>query len=463
MKFGIGAKIITIFLGTLLCLLVVIGFLYTQKGTFLLEQELRERGEAIAKYVAHASEYAILTWNKGLLSDISNVLDQRDVVGLVVMDNEGNTLIREGNTKKNENVMEITSPVIVSRSIYLENEGVFFPEDEMDPEVIGRVAIYVSRQSAIEKMNELRRYVIVLSLFTLAISGALGVMLIRINLINPLEELFKGVSRLADGDLDFRINVHTTDELAELAEAFNTMMRSLKNHIEKRIDTAQDIIQKKNLAMLGELSSMLLHEVGNTLNRFGVIRFRLSREKLSKEGKEVLEDFENELGSLERFTRNVSFFSKKPELRLEQIELKGLLQSLVSSMRLMDQKGLKFELSLPDEPCFVMADRGIISHAFANILKNSQDASAERGRVRVYVRKSNGEVHITITDYGVGIPWENLDKIFTPFFTTKGPLGTGLGLVIAKSFIEAHGGSIEVDSHPGRTSFTVVLPIAWPS
>jgi two-component system NtrC family sensor kinase len=96
------------------------------------------------------------------------------------------------------------------------------------------------------------------------------------------------------------------------------------------------------------------------------------------------------------------------------------------------------------------------------LLMNALDATSEGGRVEVETRRDGETVLLSVADDGAGIPQENLERIFSPFFTTKPPgQGTGLGLAICHGIVASHGGRIDVESEVGRgTRFTVSLPVA---
>ena len=110
----------------------------------------------------------------------------------------------------------------------------------------------------------------------------------------------------------------------------------------------------------------------------------------------------------------------------------------------------------------VQADSQLMQEVFMNLLLNSYDAVSEKGHISVMSGiEDNGRVFVRITDNGPGIDPEDQKKIFDPFFTTKEPgEGTGLGLSVSLSIVQAHGGTIEVQSQPGRgCEFKVILPI----
>ena len=111
----------------------------------------------------------------------------------------------------------------------------------------------------------------------------------------------------------------------------------------------------------------------------------------------------------------------------------------------------------PDLPP-VLADEGAIVSALINLLDNSVEATEAPGRIEARARRRDGELELTVSDSGRGIPAADRDKLFQPYFSTKGR-GTGMGLAIAQRIVADHGGSIRVeDNEPRGTRFVVNLP-----
>ena len=107
----------------------------------------------------------------------------------------------------------------------------------------------------------------------------------------------------------------------------------------------------------------------------------------------------------------------------------------------------------------VVVDNGKIERVFSNLIKNACDAMLNGGQLKITSRKSNGQVEVAFSDSGEGMSKEVLQKLWTPFFTTK-PKGLGIGLGICKRIVEAHMGRIKVESTLGKgTVFTVFLPL----
>ena len=117
-------------------------------------------------------------------------------------------------------------------------------------------------------------------------------------------------------------------------------------------------------------------------------------------------------------------------------------------------------MSLPDDPAEFVTDPGLLRQIVINLLTNALDAVERGGRVTLTAKLVDDDVLITVSDTGTGIPAEDLRRIFEPFYTTKGRgKGTGLGLAICRELVASLGGSIGVESTPGRGStFSVRLP-----
>ncbi|MEM2126431.1 MAG: ATP-binding protein, partial [Candidatus Methanosuratincola sp.] len=111
----------------------------------------------------------------------------------------------------------------------------------------------------------------------------------------------------------------------------------------------------------------------------------------------------------------------------------------------------------------IQADPAQLQQVFVNLLNNAAEAIEGPGTITITTRARNGQVEISIADTGCGIPEEHMDKLFTPFFTTKPPgKGTGLGLSIVYGIVKMHRGQISVQSEVGKgTTFTITLPVRW--
>jgi len=231
----------------------------------------------------------------------------------------------------------------------------------------------------------------------------------------------------------------------------------------------QQIIQAERLAVVGRMSASVAHEIKNPLGTI-VLNTELLEEELARlaekdtaEAKNLLGVIKSELDHLLAVIEEYLQFARLPKVRLE----KGKVNETVADLLLFlkeeaaERQVLIVEDLGKDIP-LVQLDGKQLRQALLNIVKNSFEAMPEGGKLTITTTLSEGQIEISIADTGRGIPEENLEMIFTPFFSTKHG-GTGLGLAITSHIIQEHRGTIAVQSYKDLgTIFTIRLP-AQPS
>ena len=278
--------------------------------------------------------------------------------------------------------------------------------------------------------------------------------------LTPIHNLHYQVQRIGRGDLDEKVAVDSQDEIGDLALAFNDMTDSLKQYISREVETAKELAHARNLAVLGSTSSKVTHEVGNLLNNVGLTLSTLKIEALSKKGEKTLEILEKESLRVREFINNFLQFAKKPELRLGKISIDAIIREILFVHKPEAKKrGIHLDFRWPSDAPPINADARLIYQVINNLLKNSLEAMADPGNIRIEGTVEREQLLITIEDTGAGIEPDILERVFDPFFTTKGKRGTGLGLAIVRTIVEAHRGTIVCRSELGKgTSFIMRLP-----
>ncbi len=239
----------------------------------------------------------------------------------------------------------------------------------------------------------------------------------------------------------------------------------LKDVTERRKGERQAILMER-LSAIGQIVSSVAHEINNPLATVGV-----SAEGLLKRVRENRFDpslFENYLGIIkeevlrsQRITERMLSFVRNTDQKREEIDLHELLDKTIEVLRFQGRlNGIEVLKDYHSESGKMRGIEGELRQVFLSLLNNAIEAMGERGKITLETMKMGDRVEIKVTDTGPGIPRAHLERIFTPFFTTKADKGgTGLGLFIAKRMVEENGGSIEVSSEEGRgTSFTITLP-----
>ena len=215
------------------------------------------------------------------------------------------------------------------------------------------------------------------------------------------------------------------------------------------------------LASLGETVSSVAHEMKNMLVPIrGFLRRIRENPNSGAKTTTYLEIVDQESAKLEKMVKDMLSFGRFAPLQKEEVEVKALVEDI---RRVMDQEfrdnGVKLVCSCQDGIKGVSLDREKMRHALTNLLQNALHATPQGKEVRLLVRLDQGLLLMLVEDEGSGIPKENLDRIFQPFFTTKSQ-GTGLGLAITHRIVKDHGGEIKVDSAPGNgTRVSMSIPV----
>ncbi len=233
----------------------------------------------------------------------------------------------------------------------------------------------------------------------------------------------------------------------------------------------EDITEKKKIeeelfratthASVGRLAAGVAHEIGNPLASISSLVQELQTEDLSSFTKESLTTINQHVHRIARIVRNLGDFARLYPRQKVATDLKDILENTLNLVRY-DKNFRKIEIhsNVQDTPPLKI-DPDQIQQVFLNLILNARDAMPDGGSLDISVTQSNGNVLMRFADTGHGIDAEVRDKVFDPFFSTKGPTkGTGLGLSICYSIIKDHGGTIEIDSEKDKgTRFTIKMPV----
>jgi len=281
----------------------------------------------------------------------------------------------------------------------------------------------------------------------------------------PVKELSGGAREVANGRWDTRIDVRGSDEIGQLAIAFNDMTRTLASQKER-------LLQTERVAAWRELARRLVHELRNPLFPMQITVENLQRAK-QLESKQFLEVFNEstatlkaELANLNTIVGRFSDFSKMPSPNFARVNvneaLRGAIRLYEPQFNAVGKPTITTEYFLTEPLPEIDADADLLHRAFQNLVLNALDAMPAGGALTLRTFESKGNIRIEVTDTGKGLTPEECSRLFTPYYTTK-QQGTGLGLAIVQSVISDHHGSISVTSDPDRgTTFRVELPQRQP-
>jgi two-component system NtrC family sensor kinase len=320
-----------------------------------------------------------------------------------------------------------------------------------------------------EKYNDIQQGMI-LTFIAITIAGALVSLVVSYfiaqRILVPIFKLVDASKAVAGGDLDANVEISTNDELEYLADSFNAMALALKKRDEQLKEfTTQKIMASERLALIGQLSANVAHELNNPLT--GIVTYShliLENTDCDDPNKKSLEKIVGQATRCRDIIRGLLDFSRqrKPDKMLSNINtVMDQCLSFVENQALFHNIELNknFQEDLP----MVVIDPSQIERVIMNMIINAAEAMEGDGvlTLTTHSRSGSGYVNLEFKDNGPGISEENIEKIFDPFFTTKDVgHGTGLGLAISYGVVKAHKGTITVESDVGKgTKFIVRLPV----
>lgn len=233
--------------------------------------------------------------------------------------------------------------------------------------------------------------------------------------------------------------------------------------ITKQIQMENDFRRMGELAAVGQLAASIAHELRNPLSSIkGAAQFLQNEYEHEPSIAEFLGIIIEEVNGLSKLTTEFLEYARPMEFDLDYVDLNGVVRKTLQLMNVhIRESGVSTTEDRGADLPTIYADEKQLEQVLRNILINALQAMPDGGRIHIRTRAVGGHsVELSVTDTGMGIPQEKLERIFVPFFTTK-TKGTGLGLSVVQKIVENHGGHIEVTSEVGvGTTFRITLPVA---
>ena len=371
-----------------------------------------------------------------------------------------------------------------------------FSEEEIDGKFQPLIdaAINAEREKAKKARQELEdlvarsRWIAILASLTAAIfSLASGILLLRA-VRKPIEALMKGTGEIASGNLDYRITLDTRDEFAYLASHFNQMagelevqqnkLREGRAVLENRVAERTFELHRLNeeLKRMDNARRELLADISHELRTpITVIRGEAEvtlrgQERDAVEYKDSLQRIVELAMQLGKYVNDLLFLARTETANLQfewdSLDLTELVASAVEDFQVMaEENSISVSLDASAEPVWVSGDKQRLRQLLFILGDNACRYSNPGGHIAVVLWVDGKEVNLSLTDQGIGIPAQDLERIFDRHFRSQNAQhsrddGTGLGLPMAKSIMKAHSGRITVTSiENSGSTFTITLPL----
>ena len=319
---------------------------------------------------------------------------------------------------------------------------------------------------------------ILLSVAVLVVTIGVGFLVSR-GVTRPIAGLVRGTAEISRGNYDYEMEIPNGVELKFLATKFGEMSATLKEKVRqlgernmelelalrKLRETQEELIRSERLAATGKLTAQLSHEINNPVhNILSSLQTALKKTPADAPARELVEVAYEEVERLARLTKQLLTVYRESVTSAEPgkpVDINAIVRDVAaSSSEMLRQSGVAMDLSLAERVPSIRGSDDKLKQLFLNLIVNARDAMPDGGRLAISTVTGSGRVEVAVADTGIGIPPENINRIFDAFFTTKGSVsGTGLGLSVSYGIVQQHRGTIRVKSQSGQGStFTVTFP-----
>ena len=380
--------------------------------------------------------------------------------------------LRRRRTKAKEGPIQITAQlrdIDADTQVGQQHYDIRFPIIQGE-KVIGYVQVGGEMDEVGSMLNHVYFLWLVWILVTM-LAGMFAIVYLTFRFTKPIDQLVEGANQVAQGNLYVSIPEGGTDEMGLLARTFNQMSERLRDarELQKRLNEAE------KSSLLGHFASTVAHEVRNSLNFLNLsidqIRAKhwLTDETPGRELRGSLANMKDEITRLNRLVNDFLAVGRQTPPQIAACDLKATLEQAISVVEKQAKaQDIRIANSLPADLPVLRADAAQLKTCFLNILTNSVQAMPHGGSISIETEQlpdgdGGPRLRLRFRDTGPGIPEEDREKVFAPYFSTK-VTGFGLGLAITRKIVEDHLGRVFVSQKTGPgTEMVVELPLSPPS
>lgn len=376
----------------------------------------------------------------------------RNIEGLSLYDLKGKSIFNYGKTYGNSS----------------RKKGLYYKHLSYNGEKLGMLSIRFNLESELTGVKT-RVFWVGVRFLVIAVGFiALGLFMfyiITVFLTKPLSEIKSNIEKIKNGDYKITFKSRPKDEIGSVINAINLMAQAIEDYI-KKIDLMNKEKNELNcMAVMGEMSAHIAHEVKNTVYVISSANAYIANETQNKIVIELTNIIDNEVKRLNKMTMDFLGFARQRSPELTAVNINQLInESLRVSKLELSNLNIKLVKDLQsDNAPFINGDPELLKQVMLNLIVNAIDAiyvadRPENKVIKIRTKVQGDFVNIEVENSGQQIQRENLSNIFKPFFTTKNT-GSGLGLAISQRIVKLHRGTISVNSDKDRTVFTITIPL----
>ena len=405
--------------------------------------------------ISIANSYKLILDNEGNYSrrELDNILVYMDYTKDEVQDeDEASQIVLDYLKERNiENFFLVHSDEYLIKNINIKDD--FFNSQaylliyEEYEDYDWTLGYSLEKSSLFYEVLDNERYLILVSIIVMIISMQVTI-IVSYSISKPIKQLAAYCDKIIDSSsFNEKIDIKRIDEIGILSDALNNMIARLEENNER-------LIEMKSLSTIGQFAAGIAHEIRNPLTgmktSIQVLKYRLCKEDNSTNGR-LFDGVISEIDRINELITGLLDFSRPRAPSFQETKLLNVIDMTLKGINKAEE-GKNIEINLKyEEDIIIWADNFHIKQILLNILNNAIHSIESRGVIDIIIKrieKDDGHddlVEVQIQDNGCGIDEKNLNKLFTPFFTTR-KKGTGLGLSIVYELVKINKGTIKINS-----------------
>lgn len=326
------------------------------------------------------------------------------------------------------------------------------PLSDIDGKQIAELCILRSFEAASERLDALRRNIILLWLFAMAVGVGLTYLLAGM-IVRPLMHLDRAAAEVARQNYNCHVEVSSEDEIGRLARTFNAMCASIR-------DARDELIRQERISTIARLSSSIVHDLRNPLAAiYGGAEMLVDAELTPEQMKRLALNIYRSSRRIQELLQDLLNISRGKVAQPEVCRLHEVVAAAVESLTpAATSQGVTISVDVP-EPIEAALARDRMERVFLNLIDNALEVMPDGGTIRITAGVEQGSVVVSVTDTGPGIAPEIRGRLFQPFVTAGKKNGLGLGLAMARQTVLDHGGDLWVEAARQGACFRLRLPL----